>query len=304
MKTFLLFATVFFCYTTAIYAQEHKRNEKLPLGTTPKSFPSVKPLSEGGKEELNLSPKYNLEVQKPSYQKVNFDYKPEAKTGFINKPYAKFIVPATLISYGVVTRLSKPMRQLDYSTDHEIGEHYSKGTWVDDYLQFAPAVAVYGLDFAGVPAKHNFRDRTLIMATSYLVMGATVETMKTKFNVARPNDKGTSSFPSGHTAAAFVGAHILMKEYKDVTPWIGIAGYTAATGVGTMRIFNHKHWVSDVVTGAGIGILSAEVGYMMLPVWHKVLGIKDKDKSLVVVPTAVPDMQGHMGYGVGMAYNF
>lgn len=223
---------------------------------------------------------------------------------FKEKPYTKFIIPSALICYGVVTRFYEPLRSLDTSTDFEIGEHISKTTWVDDYLQFAPAIGVYALDLVGIPAKHNFRDRTLVMATSYLLMGITVETMKTTINVSRPNDKGSRSFPSGHTATVFVGAHILMKEYSDVNPLIGIAGYSAGTAVGAMRIVNRKHWISDVVMGAGIGILSVEVGYMMLPVWHNMLGIKEKKGSLVIMPTAMSNLDGEMAYGLGMSYRF
>ena len=72
-----------------------------------------------------------------------------------------------------------------------------------------------------------------------------------------------------------------------------------ATATGAMRVFNKKHWVSDVVAGAGIGILSAEVGYMLLPVWHNVLGIKNNDKSLVIVPIVSTESAG-----VGLAYTF
>lgn len=303
MKHFY-FLTIFLCVCAlSVHAQDTKSKGSFPS----KPDFSVSPLKfndEVGIDDLLKTPKYNLESEKELFKDVNLNYQPVENTSFIYKPYAKFIVPTVLIAYGVTTRFYKPLRNLDRSTDHEIGEHYPRTVWVDDYLQFAPAVAVYGLDLVGVSAKHNFRDRTLIMATSYLVMGATVETMKRTISVARPGDRGTSSFPSGHTAAAFVGAHILMKEYIDVSPFIGVAGYTAATGVGVMRMINRKHWISDVVAGAGIGVLSAEVGYLMLPIWHNIFGMKDRRENLVFTPTVVPDYQGKIGYGVGMAYSF
>ncbi|WP_255349818.1 phosphatase PAP2 family protein [Dysgonomonas sp. HGC4] len=227
----------------------------------------------------------------------NFDIPKEKK--FFNSSYSKFIIPTTLIAYGVLTRANKPLRELDLSTNHEVGEHISKKNPLDNYIQFAPAIMTYSLSFAGVKAKHNFRDQTLIMATSYLIMGATVQTVKSTTHIARPNGSNNNSFPSGHTATAFVGAHILFKEYKDTSPWIGIGGYAVATATGTMRVLNKKHWVSDVVTGAGIGILSTELGYMLLPVWHNILGIKEKEKSLVIVPTV---NTGNMG--IALAYAF
>jgi membrane-associated phospholipid phosphatase len=40
--------------------------------------------------------------------------------------------------------------------------------------------------------------------------------------------------------------------------------YTIATGVGVMRVLNNKHWASDVLAGAGFGILSTELTYFLL----------------------------------------
>lgn len=176
---------------------------------------------------------------------------------------------------------------------------YPKGrTHLDDYIRFAPAVAVYGLDLMGIKAKYNLRDRTFIMATSHLLMFAATQTLKRTTNIERPDGSDFHSFPSGHTATAFIGAHVLFKEYKDVSLWIGIAGYVVASGTGIMRVLNKKHWVSDVVAGAGIGVLSVEAGYLLLPVFHNMLGINNT-KNLVVVPVI-----GNNNYGFGLAYTF
>jgi len=172
-------------------------------------------------------------------------------------------------------------------------------THVDDYIQYVPAIAVYGLDFAGVKAKHNLRDRTFLMASSYLFSTATVQTLKRTTHVKRPDGSDRLSFPSGHTATAFVGAHLLFKEYKDTSPWIGIAGYAVASGTGALRIINQKHWVSDVVAGAGFGILSVEASYLLLPVFHKIIGINETQTKLAISPVI-----GQSHYGVGLAYTF
>ncbi len=217
---------------------------------------------------------------------------------FFSSSYSKLIIPTTLISYGIIARGNHSLLNLDQSTNNEIVEHLSRHIPYDDYSQYVPTMAIYGLDLLGIKAKHNFRDRTLVVATSYLIMGATVQTMKSSFGIERPDGSNFHSFPSGHTATAFVGAHILFKEYKGVSSWIGIGGYAVATATGTMRVFNKKHWVSDVVAGAGIGILSAELGYLLLPVWHNLLGIKNKE-NIVVVPSV-----GFDSAGIGLAYTF
>ncbi len=246
----------------------------------------------------SMREKGSLLLENNNFISMEYDIPSEKKTLF-NSSYSKFVIPAALISYGIIARGNKSLLNLDHSTNNEIGEHLSKHVPYDNYTQYAPAIAIYGLDWAGIKARHNFRDRTLVMATSYLIMSAAVQTMKTSFGVERPDGSNYHSFPSGHTATAFVGAHILFKEYKDVSPWIGIGGYTVATATGAMRVFNKKHWVSDVVAGAGIGILSAEVGYMLLPVWYNVLGIKNNDKSLVIAPIVSTESAG-----VGLVYTF
>lgn len=294
-----------FLSTTYTYAQqEDSTRVKQSLALPKQIYPA-----DSLKYRNESMPTHNI-IQNPTIlgnnpfllskkEDIQWDFKAPQKKSLFNASYSKFIIPAALISYGVIARGNGSLLKLDYSTNHEVGEHTSKRVPYDDYTQFAPAVAVYGLDFVGIEAKHNFRDRTLIMATSYLIMGATVQTMKTSFGVERPDGSNNASFPSGHTATAFVGAHILFKEYKDVSPWIGVGGYAIATATGTMRVINKKHWVSDVIAGAGVGILSAEVGYLLLPVWHNVLGIKDKDKSLVITPIVSTNTAG-----VGLSYTF
>ncbi len=98
---------------------------------------------------------------------------------------------------------------------------------------------------------------------------------------------------------AFTGAHILFKEYRDVSPWIGIAGYGVATATGALRVLNKKHWVSDVIIGTRVGILSTEMGYRLLPVMHKVLGIKNKSTNLAIIPACSTNQ-----LGVGVFYTF
>lgn len=57
-----------------------------------------------------------------------------------------------------------------------------------------------------------------------------------------------------------------------------------ALATGSMRILNNKHWLSDVITGAGIGIASVELSYLLLPAWNKLLRLERKNKNLVIVP--------------------
>lgn len=132
---------------------------------------------------------------------------------------------------------------------------------LDDYMQYAPAVAMLGLKASGVQSRSSWGRLLVSDAFSALLMGATVNTLKQTTNVERPDGSNRHSFPSGHTATAFMTATMLNKEYGHKSPWIGIGAYSVATATGLMRMANNKHWLSDVLTGAGIGILSTEAGY-------------------------------------------
>jgi membrane-associated phospholipid phosphatase len=69
-----------------------------------------------------------------------------------------------------------------------------------------------------------------------------------------------SSFPSGHTTAAFAAASAVTEELAHSRPgsqWVvGPVLYGAAALVGGARMYDNKHWASDVVLGAAVGTFS------------------------------------------------
>ncbi len=139
----------------------------------------------------------------------------------------------------------------------------------DDYLQYAPSATVYGLKLAGVKGRNNVGRATLSYATSLAIMGILVNTIKYTAKIERPDGSSNNSFPSGHTAMAFTNASFLHKEYGIVNPAYSVGGYAASTFTGLGRNLNNRHWISDVLAGAGIGILSAELGYFFIDKIYK-----------------------------------
>jgi membrane-associated phospholipid phosphatase len=45
--------------------------------------------------------------------------------------------------------------------------------------------------------------------------------------------------------------------------WYNVAGYSVATITGVMRVMSNHHWAIDVLFGAGIGIISVDLGYFL-----------------------------------------
>lgn len=146
----------------------------------------------------------------------------------------------------------------------------------DDYLQYAPAAVMLGMKAFGVKGRSSWARMLVSDAFSILLMASTVNTLKRTTHVVRPDGSNDHSFPSGHTATAFMTATMLTKEYGHISPWISIGAYTVASSTGLMRMANNKHWLSDVLTGAGIGMLSTELGYYLADLQFKKRGIYHK----------------------------
>ena len=144
---------------------------------------------------------------------------------------------------------------------------------LDDYMQYAPAAVMLGMKVAGVQSRSSWGRMLVSDAFSALLMGGVVNTLKQTTNVERPDGSNKHSFRSGHTATAFMTATMFTKEYGHKSPWVGVGAYSVATATGLMRMANNKQWLSDVLTGAGIGILSTEVGYYFADLIFREKGI-------------------------------
>lgn len=194
------------------------------------------------------------------------------------------MLPATLITYGITSLGYEELKDINEEAQEELWiEHSHKLIHLDDYLQWMPAAGVYGLNAIGIKGEHNFCDRTIIYGLSTIIMSSTVYFSKKISRQLRPDAADYLSFPSGHTANAFAGAEFLRREYKDVSPWYGVAGYAVAFTTGYLRMYNNKHWLSDVVAGAGVGILSTDLAYFLYPKIKKFF-VKEKSSSTMAIP--------------------
>jgi membrane-associated phospholipid phosphatase len=145
---------------------------------------------------------------------------------------------------------------------------------IDNYLQYAPLAAYIALQPLG---KERFSWGAGI--TACLMMTATVNAVKYTVSRPRPNSDARNSFPSGHTATAFTGAELVRLAYGNGR---GMAAYTVAATVGYLRLYNNRHWMTDVLAGAGMGIASARAGYWLYPRLHK--HFRDKRVTAAVSP--------------------
>ena len=180
-----------------------------------------------------------------------------------------FALPTAMITYGIISLGNNGIRQIDYHVQHSLEQNNRFWhTNIDDYIQYTPIIAAYAMKFCKVESTHGLLDMVILSGVSNLFAGGISYGTKTTVGRVRPNNS-SRSFPSAHTQTAFVAAEFLHQEYKDQSVWISIGGYSAATFVGIARVYKNKHWVSDVVAGAGIGILSTKAVYWAYPYLKK-----------------------------------
>lgn len=134
-------------------------------------------------------------------------------------------------------------------------------THIDNGLWAVPAVSAYALHLIGVKGRNDLLNTTLLVLKSQLFTEILVEPLKYTTQVLRPDSSTRNSFPSGHTARAFAVATCFHREFGDKSIWYSVGGYTIASVTGLLRIMNNRHWITDVLGGAAIGIVSAQLAY-------------------------------------------
>ena len=213
----------------------------------------------------------------------------------LHSKFLSLVPPAALITYGGISFAIPALRRLDYSINNEIlkTDPGFSSAKTENYFQFAPVILVYGLNLAGISGKNTFLDRTILLGLSGGFVSIATSSLKHATHRLRPNGADYLSFPSGHTSTAFAGAEFMAQEYSQKSPWYGVAGYTIATVTGIFRLYNHDHWFSDVVAGAGVGIISTKLSYLVYPYLRNALTRTDKKgKSSMLVPTYQDGMAG------------
>ena len=111
------------------------------------------------------------------------------------------------------------------------------------FATYAIARAV-GQDRVAAVGARLFRAQLVAQATTHVI----------KLTARRTRPDGTSlSLPSGHTSSAFATATVLQSEFG----WkAGVPAYAVASWVAASRVQMERHYLSDVIAGATIGILA------------------------------------------------
>ena len=278
MKQLLIFIALFL--TCQAKADNYRDMEPLTLDT-----PEMKA------ELVNLPEQNSIrfDLAAPSASpKMDFDFF-KSKTNPGVKPY-KFMDDMTFVGIplfiaGWALKGDKAMFRVNAKADQG-GKRNTQlltdfKTGIDDYTQFFGPAMVVGLKLGGYEGRSDWPRLLASAGMSYAIMAVLVNSIKYSAKEMRPDGSTANSWPSGHTATAFVGASLLHKEYGLTrSPWWSVAGYGVATATGVMRVLNNRHWISDVMSGAGIGIMSTELGYALCDLMFKQKGLLRNDMIL------------------------
>lgn len=183
------------------------------------------------------------------------------------------LVPIGLISGGLlIEALNCKQEMQDW--------FHRTNTNVDDYIQYAPIAILYTSDLFGTEHRDNVFNQTKYLIISELATSIITKSLKRITHSTRPNGD-PFSFPSGHTSQSFTGATVLYHEAKDFCLPLAYSGYLFSTATAALRVTNNRHWVSDVLVGAGIGILVTNLVYYIEPLknWDP---LKLSDKAVII----------------------
>ena len=243
---------------------------------------------------------YDLKALEAPTPKMDFSFF-KSKTNPDTKPY-KFMDDMTFVGVplfvaGIIAKSEK--NAFKQQTKHSLLTKFKTG--IDDYTQFFGPAAVVGMKLGGYEGRSDWPRLLASAGMGYGIMALLVNTIKYTAKEVRPDGSSANSWPSGHTATAFVGATLLHKEYGLTrSPWWSVAGYGVATATGVMRVLNNRHWISDVLSGAGIGILSGELGYAICDLLFKGKGLLRND--IIGAPSVIDHpsfFSISMGIGLG-----
>jgi membrane-associated phospholipid phosphatase len=290
LSLFIVTAALAYYGTAEVKAAEVETQETYKL-----EVPEMKPeLTTATELSLmsTVAPESNMEMNathslasRSEKWKPDFDFF-KSKTNVGVKPY-KFMDDLTFVGIplfvaGWAVKGDKAM----FRVNNQAGKKNTQlltnfKTGIDDYTQFFGPAMTVGLKLGGYEGRSDWPRLLASAGLSYAIMAGFVNGIKYTAKEMRPDGSTANSWPSGHTATSFVGATILHKEYGLTrSPWFSVAGYGVAAATGVMRVLNNRHWVSDVMSGAGIGIMSTELGYAIGDLFFKGKGLLRNDLEM------------------------
>ena len=177
-----------------------------------------------------------------------------------------YTMGGTGIAYLVDTPTSKYFRGIKEDVPKVIRDYgFNYGSPENNYM-VTGAVYLTGL----ISKNEKLRRTGVLLISSASSAGLLQQILKSAVGRARPlsgknkdtyrplwaGDREFHSFPSGHTILAMTNAHAIAKQFKN--GWVKTGIYTLGSIPAISRLWEGKHWLSDVVLGVAISIFTVE----------------------------------------------
>jgi membrane-associated phospholipid phosphatase len=157
-----------------------------------------------------------------------------------------------------------------------ISTNKKANTPVDTSLKFTPLGLLLAADALQIKTGSNFKKHVLQAAISELLLNAALLPLKHIAKRKRPGG-GKNSFPSGHTATCLVGSELLRQEFKESNIVLANSGYCISAVTAILRLYHKKHWFSDVITGAVLGLASVRLADKAIEKFRKSRNVKVRE---------------------------
>lgn len=193
--------------------------------------------------------------------------------------YKPFIIPAALITAGVIILNTDYNQEIQDKSNSIFGKNFH--STADNIFPLVPIVQIYTGRYLGLKPKNNFKHQTIDILTANATGVIIVGILKNSIKKQRPDQSDNLSFPSGHSAIAFTNAALLFNEYRDSNIWYASSGFLFATTTAIFRIANNKHYSSDVIAGAGIGLATGMLVSYYNPFQQLCFGKKSKTTTYI-----------------------
>jgi hypothetical protein len=216
-----------------------------------------------------------------------------------------------------------PVQRLGLRANNSSQTFRDVSGFITDFGANYEVYTLLGLGTFGFVFKHEKVKTTTLLASQAYITSLTMESlMKLVTGRQRPNYYGTSSqqpyprfhgpfykpaagagktnssFPSGHTTVAFSAATVYAMEYSK-SAIVPIIAYSAATLIGVSRITENKHWLTDVVAGAVLGMLT---GRQVVNNYHRYAKLKSPKTQGNTVSFRLNMVDGQMRPGIALHF--
>lgn len=151
------------------------------------------------------------------------------------------------------------IQQADVQIKNDVSNPHTKGaTPLDTGLKWTPLMLLVISIMRGLKSKGTAKQQVLNFLIAEAILNTIMLPVKKAVNRKRPNGN-LRSFPSGHAATGFLSSQILFEELKGSNRALSYSGYAISSVTCSLRLYHNKHWFSDVITGALLGVLSAKL---------------------------------------------